>query len=106
MQPLLPASSRSLLAFRRGDRQADALAVCIKGLLTGHGQWQAPIAGTSVNPDAVWLEGLFAYMIIEIKNESGLGGDPFLQGSVLYNKLGDEKVPSPRVHPTLLRCLE
>ena len=33
-----------------------------------------------------WLEGTFAYPIIEIKHEQGRGGDPFLQGLVVYSK--------------------
>ena len=89
LDALVPDAAGATLAFRlvetaagffnEIDRQR-ALWLSLAGLLTGHGQWRPQIAGRSAKPDAVWLEGLFTYMIIEIKN--GLGGDLFLQGLV------------------------
>lgn len=39
---------------------------------------------------------MFDYLILEANNEPRLGGDPFLQGSVVDNKIiAQEKVPSP-----------
>jgi len=52
----------------------------------------------------VWLEESFAYLIVEMKNEpAGLGGDQFLQGLIVYNRiLPREKIPpsSSPLHPT------
>jgi len=73
----------------------------LEKLLMGQSRWQAPVAGRSTNPDGVWLEEFFVYLIVGIANEPGLGGDPFLRGLVAYSKtLAQEKVPSP---PRLLR---
>ena len=44
----------------------------------------------------VWLEEFFAYLIVEMKNEpAGLGGDQFLQGLIVYNRI------LPRVEDTI-----
>ena len=73
-----------------------ALRPILEKLLVGQSQWQTPISGGSPKPDGVWLEEFFIYLIVEIKNEPGLGGDPFLQGLVAYSKIiAQEKVPSP-----------
>jgi len=84
------------------NRQA-TLGPIIEGLLGESGLWLAPIADGAAKPDGVWLEDPFAYLILEMKNEPGLGGDPFLQGIFVYSKvIGQEKVPSPlrRFHTT------
>jgi len=78
-----------------GGREA-ALRPILGKLLVGKSQWQVPIANRSIKSDGVWFEEFFAYLIVEVKNEAGLGGDPFLQGLVVYSKIiAQEKVPSP-----------
>ncbi|KAF8318035.1 uncharacterized protein EI90DRAFT_3084491 [Cantharellus anzutake] len=68
------------------QREAD-LRILLKSLISGTSKWQTKIEDGSARPDGVWLlEGL-AYLIVEIKNESGLGGDPFLQGLITYSKI-------------------
>ena len=82
--------------FREESSREMALWPILGGLLAGECKWQPTIAGGSVRPDAVLLEDDFPYLIIEIKNEVGLGGDPFLQGLLLYSKfIAYEKVPPP-----------
>ena len=74
----------------------NALRPVLEKLLVGRSQWQAPIIGRSTKSSGVWLEEFFVYLIVEIKDEPGLGGDPFLQGLVAYSKIiAQEKVPSP-----------
>jgi hypothetical protein len=82
--------------FDEEDKRKAVLRPILEGLLMGWGRWQVPIAGGSAKADGVWLEDLFTYLIVEMKNEPGLGGDPFLQGLVVYSKvLAQEKVQSP-----------
>ena len=82
--------------FDDGGVREIALRPILEKLLVGKSQWQTQFAGRSTKSDGVWLEEFFVYLIVEIKNESGLGGDPFLQGLVVYSKiLAQEKVPSP-----------
>jgi hypothetical protein len=52
-------------------------------------------ADRAAKPDGVRFEGLFAYLIFQLKNEQGLGGDPFLQSLVVYSKIiGQKQVSS------------
>ena len=51
----------------------------LKALLPGETLWQQPVAGGAAKPYGIWFQGAFAYLIYELKNEQGLGGDPFLQ---------------------------
>ncbi|KAF8326388.1 uncharacterized protein EI90DRAFT_1949019 [Cantharellus anzutake] len=68
------------------QRGAD-LRIPLKSLISGTSKWQTETEDGSAKPDGVWLlEGL-AYLIVEIKNEPGLGGDPFLQGLITYSKI-------------------
>ncbi|KAF9787382.1 hypothetical protein BJ322DRAFT_1107440 [Thelephora terrestris] len=60
-------------------------------LLGSKGNWQQPTNSQSAKPDVVWSEEGFACLIAEIKNEQGLGGDPFLQSLVVYKKFIREK---------------
>ena len=64
-----------------------SLKPLLRGLLEGRSEWQRPTTGKSAIPDGVWLQGHFAYLIVELKNESGLGGDPSLQGMISYGKI-------------------
>ena len=47
-------------------------------LLVGRSEWQKPTSDKRAKPGGVWPEGHFAYLIVELKNEPGLKGDPFL----------------------------
>jgi hypothetical protein len=65
----------------------------LASLLSGEGIWQQSTADGVAKPGGVWFEGPYVYLIFELKNEPGLGGDPFLQSLVVYNKIiKDEKV--------------
>lgn len=78
-----------------GKREAGLRSI-LGGLLAGKRQWHVPIDDGSAKPYGVWLEGSCAYLIVEVKNEEGFGGDPFLQGLLMYSKIiAQEKVPSP-----------
>ena len=68
------------------DREG-ALKPTLEALLPGRSDWQLKTVGNSAIPDAAWLEGPFTYLIFELKNEQGLGGDPFLQGLLTYGKV-------------------
>jgi hypothetical protein len=73
----------------------------LESLLGSKGNWQQPTNSRSAKPDVVWSEEGFACLIAEIKNEQGLGGDPFLQSLVVYRKfIGEQKVPTP--HPVFI----
>jgi len=62
------------------------LASCETQIVGGHG---------------VWLEGPFAYLIFGLKNEQGLGGDPFLQSLTVYSKIIQQKAVR---HPSSHQC--
>jgi hypothetical protein len=82
--------------FDDEERRAKDLQKLLKDLLGHHLQWQKSIADGKAKPDGVWFEGLFAYLIFEMKNEPGLGGDPFLQSLAVYSKIVQQnEVPSP-----------
>jgi len=82
--------------FGEEDEREVALWSILGVLLAGERQWRAPVGDGSAKPYGVWLEGPFAYLIVEMKNDSGLGGDPFLQGLFTYSKIiAQEKVLSP-----------
>ena len=109
--PLFAKSAFSFISHAAGlyideARRQEFLRESLNDLLQGKGRWQTQLAGGSAKPDGVWMEGLFAYLIIEMKNEPGLGGDPLLRGLVVYSKIvGHEEVlPFPPVLFTPLRC--
>jgi len=58
-----------------GEREA-SLGYTLEGLFVGSAKWEHAAADGAVKPGGVWLEGLFAYLIVDIKDEPGLGGDP------------------------------
>ena len=67
----------------------------MEGLL-GWVEWQWSILDGATQLDGGWLEDFFTYLIVGIKEEPGLGGDPFLQGLIAYNKIiAQEKVTFP-----------
>jgi len=73
--------------FGDEDKREAVLKLILGGLLPGTNKWQRPTPGKTAQPDAIWLEEPFAYLIVELKNEPGLAGDPFLQTLVSYGKL-------------------
>jgi hypothetical protein len=87
--------------FFTDEKERELLLQHILGkLLVGKSPWQESIANNTPKPDAVWLEGPFAYMIAELKSESGLGGDPSLRGLVVYGKvIAQDKVQFSIVSP-------
>ena len=72
------------------DRQSH-LQENLSDLLPGESKWQQSVADKAAKPDGIWFEGLFAYLIFELNNEQGLGGDPFLQGLAVYSKIINQK---------------
>ena len=84
--------------FADESKREVAIWPVLGSLLVGKSEWQASIGGGSAKPDRIWLEGPFAYLIVEVKNEPGLEGDLFLQDLVVYGKiLAQDKVVS-QVH--------
>ena len=45
------------------------------------------IRNRTAEPDGAWLEGIFTYLILVLKNEQGLNDDPFLRGLTTYGKI-------------------
>ena len=67
----------------------------LEDLLPGESKWQQPVAGGTAQPDGIWFEGPFTYLILIIKNERGFGGNPSLQCLNVYGKIINHKeVPS------------
>ena len=73
------------------------LRLILKELIPGTAQWQMQFGdgSGSAKPDAVWLEGDLVHMIFELKNETGLEGDPFLQSLVVYSKIASQSKVTP-----------
>ncbi|KAF9784366.1 hypothetical protein BJ322DRAFT_844770 [Thelephora terrestris] len=69
------------------EERFKSLKAPLKALLGTEASWKESVASGSAIPDGLWLEGPFAYMIFELKNEPGLGGDPFLQSLVVYGNV-------------------
>ena len=94
--PLVLGSSFDLIStsastFGNEGRREEGLKPTLQALLPGMGSWQHKTVGGSSIPDAAWLEGSFTYLIFELKDEVGLGGDPFLQGLLVYGKVTAQK---------------
>ena len=99
--------------FADEDLREESLKVSLGELLQGHKVWRRTTPGKTAQPYGVWLQGSFAYIVVELKNESGLGGDPFLQSLVSYGKLAakeevlfwapTEQLPSAELYRSMLR---
>lgn len=70
--------------FGDEDKRERELREALGNLPLGQGKWQNPTPGKTAEPDTIWLEGPFVYLIIELKNEPRLAGDPFLQTLVSW----------------------
>ena len=82
--------------FERDDARGSKLRDILQTLLSGKCKWQESAAGGATKPGGTWQEGSFTYLIFELKNEPGLGGDPFLQCLAVYSKIvKQEEVSSP-----------
>jgi len=79
--------SYSAEIFDKEDTREFCLRRAITALLMGESKWRESMADGTVTPGGVWMEGRFAYLIFELQNTPGLGGDPFLQGLAVYNKI-------------------
>ena len=60
-------------------------------LLPGSVKWRGSTVDGEAKLCGAWFQDLFTYLITEIKNEPGLGGDPFLQGVITYGKITAQK---------------
>jgi len=87
--------SRSAEFFDEEDWREENLRDILKELLPGQSKWQEPMAGGAIMPGGVWFERCAVYMILQLKNEPGLGGDPFLQSLAVYGKIIQQKEVSP-----------
>jgi len=87
---MFPTSSTTAFFDEKDEREASLWSI-LEGLLVGKVKWQG-----TVRPGGVWLEDFFAYLVVETKNEQGLGRNPFIQGLIVYGKVvAQEKVISP-----------
>jgi len=68
------------------DSREDSLKLTLRKLLPGWDMWRWPTRRMN-KPRAISLEEFSAYVLVELKSESGLYGDPFLQGLIAYSKL-------------------
>jgi hypothetical protein len=64
----------------------------VESLLSGKCMWHRTMADEAAEQGRVWLEGAFAYLILRLKGELGLGGDPFLEGLTIYGKIIKQEV--------------
>ncbi|KAF9643229.1 hypothetical protein BDM02DRAFT_3104685 [Thelephora ganbajun] len=69
--------------FDKEGKKEEALKQILRELLAGKNQ---PTADNPPKPDGVWFEGPFACLIAQLKDDPGHGGDPFLQGLLMYGK--------------------
>jgi len=72
--------------FDEGLKQVTSMPI-LQVPIVGTAKWDHTVADGAVKPGGVWLEGLFPDLIVDIKDKLGLGGDPFLQGSIAHNKV-------------------
>lgn len=87
--------SRSTGFYDRGNIRGLNLQPILTTLLPGKSKWQHKMADVAIKPYGAWFEGSFVYMIFQLQNEPGLGGDPFLHGLTIYSKIiKQEQVPS------------
>lgn len=88
------------------------LKLVLPKLLRGQNEWQRETSDKKAKSVGAWLEGTFSYLIVELKNERGLGGDPFLRGLVTYGKVIAQKevlsriVPNPTIAPPLSHIIQ
>ena len=87
--------------FDDEEEREVVLRPILERLLVGWSRWEAPIASESTEPRGVWLEGLFTYLIIGMKNEPGLGGLV-----VIAKSLPKRRHHLSHVHFTPPRCLK
>jgi hypothetical protein len=73
--------------FRDEQSRGELVRQSLEKLLPLEAQWQEDVAEGKAKPDGIWIESGFAYMIYELKNEQGLGGDPFLRSLCVYGHL-------------------
>jgi len=90
--------SRSAGFFDDEEGREKVLREILKELLPGEIKWKEKMAGGAIIPDGVWFKGSAVYMIFELKNEPGLGGDPSLQCLAVYAKILQQKEVSPPSH--------
>ena len=72
--------------FELEDERELTLGRPMARLIKGRPQWQDSLPEEAAGAGAVFLEGCFTYLILELKNESGLGGIqlvPVQQSSVV-----------------------
>ena len=69
------------------SKREASLKPVLQGLLMGQNKWREQSADQTTKSCGVWLEDHFGYLIVTLKNEPGLGGDPFLQGLLMYGKI-------------------
>ena len=72
--------------FKDDGMRETALRDTLENLLRKEVKWKKSLAEGAAKPDGVLLQGDFPYLIFELKNEPGLGGDPFLPGLAVYTK--------------------
>ena len=87
--------SHSTGFFDTEDLRDAVLRDTLKALLPGGGKWKEPIAGGTTKPDGVWFKGSAVYMIFELMNEPGLGGDPSMRSFAVYSKIVHRQEVSP-----------
>ena len=87
--------SNTTTFFRNDGEKEASLRSTLEKLLIGTAEWQRGLEGGTAKPGGVWHEDLFAYLIVGIKNEPGLGGDPFLQSLIVYNKILAQQLVLP-----------
>lgn len=103
---ILPAFNLITTATDFFDDEAmreEVLRGSLTELLSADSDRRVTIGGRGVEPDGVWFKDRFACLILVLKNEPGLEGDPFLQSLAAYgNVIAQQEVSSS--FPSHLRC--
>ena len=109
--PICATCTRQLIEgsarfYDSGAERETALQPILRKLISGKAYWQARLDNKLARPDGVWIEEHFAYVVVEIKNESESAGDLILQGLAVYSKIlaQDKVLPGLRLFGSSLMC--
>ncbi|RXW13108.1 hypothetical protein EST38_g12746 [Candolleomyces aberdarensis] len=81
-----------LIGFCKDENERRSLIKSdIDSLVGEPGQWETSIPGAKSKPDAVWWHGDFPCTVLRLKNLSGVGGNPVIQGMIDFSKIISSK---------------
>ncbi|PCH39877.1 hypothetical protein WOLCODRAFT_136536 [Wolfiporia cocos MD-104 SS10] len=75
----------SLETYDNENGRQIALRDHLHAIMRAHAEWWTALPGCK--PDAIWRRDSFPFVVLELKNESGLEGDATLQAALSYSKI-------------------